>query len=77
MSEKYIDALYYNKMLYYAACWNTADAVYRELRKPNSKSSKLLDLKYNIKMRVKDLGWEDLSTHWSNNGKSFTLEDLR
>ena len=26
MSEKYIDALYYNEMFHYAACWNAAAA---------------------------------------------------
>ena len=26
-------------------------------------------------MRVIGLGWEDLITHWSNNGKAFTPEN--
>ena len=42
----------------------------------NSKSYKLLSLHFNIRMRVIGLGWDDLSTYWSNNGKAFTLEDL-
>ena len=32
VSEKYIDALYYNEMFYSAACWNTSSAFYRELK---------------------------------------------
>ena len=42
----------------------------------NSNSSKIPDLKDNIRMRVIGLVWEDLSTHWSNNGKAFTLEEI-
>ena len=41
-----------------------------------SKSYKLLSLKENIRMRVLFLGWEDLITHWSKNGRAFTLEEL-
>ena len=37
VSEKYIDALYYNEMFYSAAFWNTAAAVERELNNLNSK----------------------------------------
>ena len=32
VSEKYIDALYYNEMFYSAACWNTAAAVDRKMK---------------------------------------------
>ena len=46
------------------------------MKKLNIKSSKLLALKENIRMRVIGLGWEELSTHWPNNGKAFTLEDI-
>ena len=67
VSEKYIDALYYNEMLHYAARWNTAAVVDRELKNMNSKSYKLLSLKENIRMRVIGLSWEDLSMHWSKN----------
>ena len=63
-------------MLYYAACWNTAVLIDRDLRNMESKSSKLLALKYTIKMRVEGLEWEDLSTHWFKSGKAFTLENL-
>ena len=63
-------------MFYSAACWNTADAVDRDLKNLNNKSSKLLDLKDNIRVRVIGLGWKDLSTHWYNNGKSFTQGQL-
>ena len=52
------------------------DVVYREVKNLNSKSSKILSLKENIRMRVIGLGWEDLITHWSKNGKSFTVEEL-
>ena len=74
--EKYIDAIYYNEMFYFAACWNTAAAVDRKLKNLNSKSSKPLALKDNIRIRVIGLCWEYLSTHWSNNDKAFTPEDL-
>ena len=36
----------------------------------------MLPLKENIRMRVIGLGWEDLSTQWSKNGKALTPEDL-
>ena len=42
----------------------------------NSKSYKLTYLKDNIRMRVICLCWEDLITHWSNNSKAFTPEEL-
>ena len=42
----------------------------------NIKSYKLLVFKENIRMRVIGLGWEDLGTHWSKNGKAFTPEEL-
>ena len=73
---KYIDALYYNDMFYYAACWDTTAAFYRELKNMNRNSYKLLALKDNIRTRVIGLGWEDLIMHWSNNFKSFTPEDI-
>ena len=76
VSEKYIDSLYYKEMFYSTACWDTVAAVDRELNNTNTKSSKLLDLKDNIRMMVIGLGWEDLIKHWSTNGKAFTLEEL-
>ena len=76
VSEKYIDALYYNEMFYSAAYWNIAAAVDREMKKLNSKSSNLLDLMENIRMEVIVLGWEDLNTHWSKNVKALTPEEL-
>ena len=63
-------------MLYSAACWKTAAAVDRDMKNPNSKISKLLDSKENTRMKVIGLGWEDLSTYWSKNGKDFTSEEL-
>ena len=57
VSEKYIDALYYNEMFYSTACWNNAYAVDRDLENINIKSYKLLGLKENISMRVIGLGW--------------------
>ena len=68
----YIDSLYYNEVFYSGTCWNTADAVDRDLKNLNNKSSKLLSLKENIRIRVIGLGWEDRITHWSKNGKAFT-----
>ena len=38
----------------------------------NRKSSKIIAFNEDISMRVICLGWEDLSTHWSKNGKDFT-----
>ena len=76
VGEIYIDVLYYNEMFHYAMCWNTAAAVEREMKNLNSKSSNLIDLKENIRMRVIGLGWEDLRTHWSNNGKASTTEEI-
>ena len=72
----YISAFYYNEIFYYVVCCNTADAVDRDLKNLNNKSSKLLDLKDNIRVRVIGLGWKDLSTHWYNNEKSFTQGQL-
>ena len=57
VSEKYIDALYYNEMFYSAECWNNADAFDREMKNLNSKVSKLIALKGNISMRAIGLGW--------------------
>ena len=55
---------------------NTDAAVDRELKKLNSKSSKILDLKEDIRMRVIGLSQEDLSMHWPKNGKAFTPEEI-
>ena len=76
MSEIYINALYYNEMFYSVKCCNTFAAVDRYLKKLNCRSSKILALKENTRMRVIDLVWEYLTTHWSNNGKAFTTEEL-
>ena len=76
LSEEYIDALYSNEMFYSTECWNTDAVVDRELKTSNSKSSKLLSLKENTRMRVIGFGWLDLGTHLSKNGKNFTTEDL-
>ena len=45
VSEKYIDALYYNEMFYSEACWNTAAVVDRDMKNINSNSYKILALK--------------------------------
>ena len=37
VSEKYIDALYYDEMFYSVVCCNTADAVDTEVKNMNSK----------------------------------------
>ena len=63
-------------MFYSAEFWKTAAAVDRDMKNLNSKSSKLLYLKENTRMRVIGFSWEDLGTHWSKNGKAFTPEDL-
>ena len=63
-------------MFYSVACWNNSDPVDREIKKLNSKSFKILTLKENISMRLRGLGWEDLSNHWSKNKKTLTPEDL-
>ena len=76
MSEKYIGALYYNKMFYSVACWETAAEDDRELKNMNIKTSKLLSLKDNFRMRVIGLGWEDPIIHWFNNGTAFAPEEL-
>ena len=44
-------------MFYSAACWNNAAAVDRNMKNLNSKSSKLLALKDDIRMRVIGLVW--------------------
>ena len=48
----------------------------RELKKLKSKSAKLNGLKENIRMRVVGLGWKDLATAWSKNGKELTVNEL-
>ena len=68
--------IYCNEMFYSAVCCNTASDVDRELKNLNIKLSKLLSLKGNIRMKVIGLGWESLITHWSNNVKAFTPEEL-
>ena len=73
VTEKYIDALYYDDMFYSTVCLNTADVVDRDLEKLNRKSSKLLALKNNISMRVIGLGLEDLIPQCSKNYKDFIL----
>ena len=59
-----------------AACWMTVPSVDRELRKLQSKSSKITALKDNIRIRVLGLGWVDLATPWSRNGKDLTVDQL-
>ena len=48
----------------------------RELKRLNSKSAKLDGLKENIRMRVLGLGWTDLHTAWSKNGKEYMVNEL-
>ena len=48
----------------------------KELDKLTSKNAKLNALKENICMRVLGLGWKDLATLWSKNGKEFTPNQL-
>lgn len=74
--EAFIDALYYHEMYGSAACWKTAQAVDRELAKLKTKTAKLEALKENIKMRVVGLGFSDLATAWSKDGKEFTPHHL-
>ena len=42
----------YNEMFYYAVWWNTDAAVDRDMKTLNRKSSKLIALKDDIRMRV-------------------------
>ena len=58
------------------ACWRTSAAVDRELAKLKSKSAKLSAFKENIRIRVIGLGWKDLATAWSKDGKDFTPNQL-
>ena len=48
----------------------------RELKRLNSKRAKLDGLKGNIRIRVLGLGWKDLHTAWSKNGKEYTVNEL-
>ena len=75
-SEAYIDGIYYHEMFNSQACWRTSGQMDRELKKLKSKSAKLNGLKENIRMRVLGLGWKDLATAWSKNGKEFTVNEL-
>ena len=59
-----------------AACWKTAATLNRELGKITSKKSKIDALKENIRMRVLGLGWSDMATPWSRNGKMLTVAEL-
>ena len=74
--EAFIDALYYRDMYDSPACWKTAAAVDRELARLKSKTAQLDALKQNIRMRVVGLGWKDLATAWSKDGKEFTPAQL-
>ena len=47
-----------------------------ELKRLGSKSAKLRALKDNIKIRVLGLGWSDLGTPWSRNGRDLLVEEL-
>ena len=75
-SESFIDALYYHEMFGSASCWMNIPSVDCELRKLKSKSAKITALKENIRIRVLGLGWEDLATPWSINGKDLTSDEL-
>ena len=68
--------VYYLEMFNSQACWRTSGQVDRELKRLNSKSAKLDGLKENIRMRVLGLGWKDLHTAWSKNGKEYTVNEL-
>ena len=74
-SEVFID-MYYHDMYGSAACWKTVATVNREPRKLTSNKSKIDVLKINIRMRVLGLGWSDIATPWSRNGKLLTVSDL-
>ena len=76
VSEKYIDALYYNDMFYSVACWNNAAEIDRDLKNLNSKSSKILVLKENIRMRGIGLSWEELRKYRSKSSKALTPEEI-
>lgn len=63
-------------MYHSAACWKTAAVVDRELAKIKTKTAQLAALKENIQMRVVGLGWHDLKTAWSKDGKEFSAAKL-
>ena len=48
----------------------------RELKRIGSNSAKLRALKDNIGIRVLGLGWSDLATPWSRNGRDLSGEEL-
>ena len=58
------------------ACWMTATIVNSELKKIKSRSAKLSALKEQIRIRVLGLGWDDLATPWSKDGKILTPDEL-
>ena len=72
----HIDAIFYYKMYSSLACWKTFKQIDCELKKLNSKTAKLKYLKSNIRIRVLGMGWSDLHTPWSINGKYYTPEKL-
>ena len=75
--EGLTDALYYHDMFDSAACWMNARQIDTELRKLTSNTAKIDALKENIRIRVIGLGWSDLATPWSRNGKSSTVDQLK
>ena len=75
--EGLIDALYYHDMFGSAACWMNARQIDTELRKLTSNTAKIDALKENIRIRVIGLGWSDLATPWSRNGKLLTVDQLK
>ena len=75
-SEHFIDALYYYEMYESPACWKTVSVMNMELKRLGSKSAKLGALKDNIKIRVLGLGWSDLATPQSRNGRDLLVKKL-
>ena len=75
-SENLIDTLYYYEMFQSPACWKSAAIINREIKKLGIKSTKIRGLKENIRIRAIGLGWTNLATPWSRNGKDLAVEEL-
>ena len=76
-TSDHIDAWFYYEKYYSTARWKTKKQIDREISTITTKTDRLKSLKIQINIYVKGLGWNDVTTPWSKNGKAFDCDYLK
>ena len=75
-SADHVDMLFLYEQHAQGECWKTVEEVERGLTVTQTKTGKVKELKKQITMCVKGLGWSEYHTAWSVNGKQHSVECL-